>query len=941
MAYSSPYNSFPPKKHDSFIQPTSLDSHASLRYSASSSYSNLMRSVPMENSSSRDNRYRYDDRYYDPRSYQHIPPPRSSTPPSSHHRTRSFRKRRSWPPPPSVEDEVVSLAKELRPAVLHDNGGEVVMRGTVDQDPIIIDVDNHESRFVLLREQSNHPAKQYQSDRSDGRKQPQEKEKVAPPALTVDVDEKNIFTRREPSPYAYTRTPKTPSNRSSMEYFMSPEAYTPPSTSFPKSIPLREALDPKIKQARQNTSSSTKVSTRSDLSDDSDLDAMQSAKLRTRRPEARASFASGSDSPKERRPEFKRYNSDYNGREDKHSIRTSSSRSNGANPQTQAIPRSVPIESWDYQDYRNESARTQQKPAPLQTGSRSDTTYSSRSSKNEYASPSSSTAESGWRQTPPSSPKVASRKRGDSSASSRPASPSASSVDLSQASYILSKSSNTQNDRSSTYPPYLKERTARPTSKLTSSMRQDSVDGLQAPRIDVHSPSPVRPPLPYPDDAPDVVMPSHEMFQIGLVPPFQSSNHPRTSSASSNASSTSSAPRSKPSQRPEIPHRHSMAESVPNARPEQIRGLSVSAVPTRKESRPSSPSVPISLPPCPRKEFSRKYDDWYTLEGNSQVDICPTCLDEIIRPTEFRTYFKRAPSRSNSVRTRCDFGSPWMRLAWLITLKRQRNDLDLIYALATVLDTEPECPGEGEAFGNWYGLQDQYGSIIPNFAICQRDRKFLEALFPSLIGVLIRLPSGPARIAHICSLRTDSRRFPFYLDYLVEIDHKTRAEGRSAIPNLKPLVNLIRLHAEKPECTRDKVVKGQTWHYMSSYPALTICEECYDDAVWPAVKQGSEIANKFCRKPMSLPPAFENLAASCQLYSPRMRRVWDRAMRYGDDEGFVYLTRKVLSRKELQSDCKRREVELKRLLERSSSSTDREWLRKELEEIKQEWLDWE
>jgi hypothetical protein len=947
MASSFYYDKYPSSKHDSFIQPTKRDSYSS-RYSTSNNNCDPAESGFMKGYSSRDSRSRHHDRYYDPRASLSSRP---NTPPNTHHR----RRRCTWPPPPSVEDETASLAKELRP-VLPDNGGDVVMRGTIDQEPVLIDVDIQEaSRFVLVRDQDSRSTRQDKSERNDRQKKPQEIEKTAPPQLKVDVDETNIYTRREPSPYAYTRTPQTPSNRSSVEYFMSPEVLTPSSTIYPNPVPPKESIDPRL-QLRQTKSSSYKSNSKSDYSDDSDFDARQSAKLRARRTEARVSFTEGADSPTARRPEYKRFSSEYSNKDDIRSVKHRTSRSSDLNPSAQ-IPRSVPPESQTYYDYRNStpssSASSLSRPTPrsasLQDGHKSETAYNSRSSRKECSGSVPNAPEPVWLQTPPASPKVSSRKRSDSSASSRagsransrPSSPLTSSVDLNQASYMLSANHSHQNDRSSTYPPSVKERLARPTSKLTSSMRQESVDGLQAPRIDIQSPSPVRPPLPYPDDAPNVIMPSHEMFQVGLGPPNQTGGHSRTPSVSSSTSFASRASKSSLSQRPEISNPKIVADQVSQSRMEPSRTSSLGSVP-RKVSKSSTPFVPTALPPCPRQEFSRKYDDWYVLKSNPDFDICPSCLDGIVRPAQFGSSFKRAPSRSSSIRTRCDFASPWTRLAWLLTLKRQRNDLDLIYAVATIMTSTAECPGEQEELGSWFGIRDQHGDILPGFTICQRDRKCLEALCPSLISTFTRLSSyGSSRTAAICSLRANSRRFPVYLDHLVEIDDKARFQDRSSAPNLKPMIDLVQSHAYKAECTRDRIVIGQTWYFMPSFPSLTVCEECHDDAVWPSLRQGSDLAERFNRVMVPLPPGHENVGCSCQIYSPRMRRVWDRAVRYGDDEGFAYLTRKVLERKEIESDLRRKQIEINRLMDRNSHGVDRDWLKKELEAIEQDWLDWE
>jgi hypothetical protein len=512
-------------------------------------------------------------------------------------------------------------------------------------------------------------------------------------------------------------------------------------------------------------------------------------------------------------------------------------------------------------------------------------------------------------------------------------------VDLDQASNVLSRGASFQNDRSSTYPPSGRERSSRlPTSKLTSSMRQESIEGLkEPPRINIKSPSPARSPLPYPVDEPNL-MPSHEHFQVGSVPSF----HSRTLSESSN--SATYLPNPQPSQRPNLPSRHSVGASVPKVRMEPSRVASANDIP-QKDPISSPQPVPASLTPCPRKEFTRKYDDWYQLEGIPSFDVCPTCLDEIVRPTPFKRYFKRAPPRSSVYRTRCDFGSPWVRLAWLLTLKQQRQNINLIYAVAAVTESEPECPGSLEAMGSWYTIADEYGALMPYLTICQRDKKHLEALFPSLTGVLVRLPSSSSRNPSTCSIRTDSRRFPKYLDLLVEVDDKARFKNRASTSDLKPVIDLVRSNAFKSECKKDHIVLDHTWHYIPTLPALSVCEECFDEAVLPAIKQGSSLAGKFNRVLMPLPPVYENSGCSCQLYSPRMRKVWDRALRRGDEEGFAYLAKKANERRDVELDLRRQQVDIKRMLDRNvkgnAGGVDRERLRKELERIENEWADWE
>jgi hypothetical protein len=186
-----------------------------------------------------------------------------------------------------------------------------------------------------------------------------------------------------------------------------------------------------------------------------------------------------------------------------------------------------------------------------------------------------------------------------------------------------------------------------------------------------------------------------------------------------------------------------------------------------------------------------------------------------------------------------------------------------------------------------------------------------------------------------------------YLDLIVSIDDKARASPRaSTTPDLKLLYDLLDSNAYKQECQRDRIILDQTWHFMPSFPDLTICEECYDSAVWPFVKSdSSDLAERFSRTLMPVPPTatrqFEG-GASCQLYSPRMRRVWERAIRYGDDEGFRYLVRKVRERKDVHQDLLLQQVDInKSLVDRGSSGVDRERFRRELERIEREWGEWE
>lgn len=359
---------------------------------------------------------------------------------------------------------------------------------------------------------------------------------------------------------------------------------------------------------------------------------------------------------------------------------------------------------------------------------------------------------------------------------------------------------------------------------------------------------------------------------------------------------------------------------------------------TSHDGRPShrrTLSLDRPLPSCPRSELSDKYDDWYTLENCPNFDVCPSCYSEVFADTRFSTYFKSVERYDERF---CDFSSPWVRLAWLLTIKQKRKSPDLLYQLATIADLEQPCPKDRAASGVvWYGIPDPRDGVhVDNFSICSCDLKMLEALCPSIRGYMTKIPSyGATRQNYMCSLRTSSKRFPKYLDLLVELDEESRSTGRS--PDIKRFVNLAREHAYKFECAQATPFTRRPWHYIPSLPEFTVCEECYDDLVYPAIQKKNNIAILFNRT-AQLVPGEDIQGTSCCLYSPRMRRVWARVL---EDQDFTYLKRKALDRKRAESRLNREKADVRQWLANSYNEREGETLRKELRELEDEWREYE
>ncbi|OAG04922.1 uncharacterized protein CC84DRAFT_1147927 [Paraphaeosphaeria sporulosa] len=513
-------------------------------------------------------------------------------------------------------------------------------------------------------------------------------------------------------------------------------------------------------------------------------------------------------------------------------------------------------------------------------------------------------------------------------------------------------------DWHATYPPATDR--SRPTTRPE---RYETMPVPPMPQINVKSPSPARAaraenPLPYPvDDRPtEAFMPPEEQFQHDHA---YASYTPITSSPRMDRldSPIFSSPRERQSGfRPQPSSRKNTTDDVP--RSPRVRSNSVRSQNdddgARKERRTAVPlSLDRPLPSCPRSEPSSKYTDWYTLQNCPSFDICPSCYEGVFSDTPFSRYFTQGRRYERPVERFCDFSSPWMRLAWLLTIKQRRQSPDLLYTLATIADQERPCPGDrelGTDHAVWYGVSDPRDGIhVANFALCPCDLRMVEELFPSIKGYFTRIPASTSPYAipptYTCSLRVKSRRFPKYLDLLVELDAEAQAHNQH--PHIARFVQLAREHAFKAECQRDKPLLRKAWHFMPVLPEFTVCQECFDELIWPHLAPPSSsspstpstIPKLFTRTIQPVPGEDLELGSSCCLYSPRMRAIFETAVR---EENFGYLERKALERKRAEVRLGRERRDILGWMDGLERGTwEWEKAKVELRENEDEWRAWE
>ena len=879
--------------------------------------------------------------------------------PTPGYRSRS---RERWPPSPSVEDEAVSLSREHSPELPDLIGGEAQSRGTVDQLPLIIDANtppiigntgkdirhgqnhsqslNSKSSFDSLGPETPPAVVDHTSERRYTWKPkpnieiPQRyDEPNAKP--TVDNREKNKDTTdirrrkeqsppqpkngpyitetilplpnlsRDSSPYAYS--PSSGKSTFSGDYLLSPESLSPDSrhTNTSQDFRNRHPSDvygsiasntrprtlsntlPKVGRPtidRHSTAmgypgehlpiqSPLRPSRAAELSsDDSDLSHDELSRYRRKRRSSRYSSQHPELSSQVPPP---RYDNDI--QQTRQSVvpvpsprmpsnQRPASRDRTptapAQPYPSRVPSSAPVSG------RPGSNRTSLPPRPSPTTS-------------AYTTPPASPGPDG-RKYNYDSPTMGWKSRPGSKENSRPSSPLSSTRGPYRPSSLELPDDIQFGSHHSSHVTRSRHASPLPSPEPE---RPGSSFGI---RIGVQEASPVRKhnPLAQSSDMPHRPRSreSSAPFILSASPQHQYMGVPQARRTLSSAD-----PRERPSMNTEL---HRRASDMPPSPSYPFT--------TRVSTQP--PKILISLPACPRSDFVAGYHDWSTIPGAPYFDVCPTCRTAI-EQAGYTGRFQPSPPRPHGYETRCDLSIPWIRMAWLLILQNKTNRSNLVHEMMEIVTQEPKCPGKSGPTRNWYRLHDpETNRLVPNFDVCSYCTRSMETLFPNLYGSFHQVRTGEnPNQPRTCALRSDSPRFAKYVDMLDEISNQAYEYRRP--PNMLRFVQLARKFASIRECNRDDMLLDHVWHYMPHLPEFTVCEECYEDVVWPAAVAGSELADQFHGRPQLLPPAFARGGVSCQLYSPRMRNVFRDACARGD---FVMLKKEAVKRWQVERDLQAR-----------------------------------
>ncbi|KAF7715594.1 Uncharacterized protein PECH_006509 [Penicillium ucsense] len=289
--------------------------------------------------------------------------------------------------------------------------------------------------------------------------------------------------------------------------------------------------------------------------------------------------------------------------------------------------------------------------------------------------------------------------------------------------------------------------------------------------------------------------------------------------------------------------------------------------PTNLAQRPVNPSG-LCITLCPRSVAMAGYNDWYTLKGLTHLDICPSCMKQIGH-SRFRDSFIPSLARPSSQKIRCAFSNPWVRLAWTQMIKQQHESLEMLYQMTRPPPGTRPCSGRAASEQSWYRIVNpETGSYLPSFHVCGSCARNVRVLMPAHRDTFQLCPEPQERA---CDLVTSSPRFVKYIDLLDDASSRADSDP-SRRPDPREFLAYAKRKVVLRDCLRDRPVLG-SWHYMTELPELSICEDCYDEVVWPLAKAHHPLARSISSSMRYLPGDGPNLCreATCQLYSGRMR----------------------------------------------------------------------
>lgn len=261
----------------------------------------------------------------------------------------------------------------------------------------------------------------------------------------------------------------------------------------------------------------------------------------------------------------------------------------------------------------------------------------------------------------------------------------------------------------------------------------------------------------------------------------------------------------------------------------------------------------LSIAPCPqRAQVPTHARRWFVPKDNNDgglLRLCAACYCDQVLHTgpEEEAKWRAASEPTPGTYTRCSMGVFSIKIA--LARAHETKDFAAFWTAMRKLAREKPCDDEGIADGSgWFSLP----SDPDNFGVCAGCYVgMLEPLGVSRFFVAKRLAQPPG-VRWRCAFNMAHPRFRPFVQRLLELYYTHDATS---------LERYAGVYASIPPCPRDEDAKGGRWY---GWVDCTICPECYHEFA----RHGALAAK------MELENAVLETNAMCEMYSPRMRKLY-------------------------------------------------------------------
>ncbi|KAL7937547.1 hypothetical protein V8C35DRAFT_292774 [Trichoderma chlorosporum] len=264
----------------------------------------------------------------------------------------------------------------------------------------------------------------------------------------------------------------------------------------------------------------------------------------------------------------------------------------------------------------------------------------------------------------------------------------------------------------------------------------------------------------------------------------------------------------------------------------------------------------LELSACKGDQIRTDGCEWYLLENEaiSDFQVCETCYLDKLALTPFKQEFQRLNDDFDPETWTCGLADRnWSTLLALKSAK-QRSDFQVFVDAAQVIHSLVPCTSDGIIHGNWWTLMGG----CEKFNIC-------EACFTGFfqargLDQFLQPSDRDSSSAYLCDLCPSAPRFSQYICKFLEM------LDRGVFSYFSEFVMTF---AGVPSCPKIKEQYKAKWW---GYPEVQFCEECYLDFV----------AHTPLAETLTMRGEYDEGERLCQIWSPRLRKLWLDACNAGD-----------------------------------------------------------